>query len=422
MESLTYTYRVHPDIDKEAKMLLWLEQCRRVYNYALRQRKDWINSRKCRVDACSLAHEYIISAHTPYPDYYKQQNALTQAKKNIPEFKAVHSQVLQDALKRLDRAFKMRTERGFGFPRFKKIGRYRSFVFPQFKQPPLVPPNKEVATSELGSDARDRRGDASRRGVWQIKLPKIGKMPIVLHRAIPEDYIVKQVRVLMKASGWYVQLILQSDISIPDAIPHGKPIGIDWGISSFVATSSGELINNPRFYLKSQSKLKWLQRRLKNKIRGSKSYQALSKKISLLHEKIANQRKDFHYKTSHHLCRQTGMVFAEDLNILGLSRGMLAKHVLDGAPGQFLSILSWVCRKTGTYHQKVDAKNSSQLCPECGADVPKDLSVRTHDCPECHVIMPRDVASGKIILNRGIAAVEGLAVKLGVEEESLDSR
>ena len=163
------------------------------------------------------------------------------------------------------------------------------------------------------------------------------------------------------------------------------------------------MIDNPRFYIQSQSKLKWLQRRLSKKQKGSKSDRALAKKISLLHEKIGNQRKDFHYKTSHHLCRRAGMIFAEDLNILGLSRGMLAKHVLDGAPGQFLSILDWVALKTGTYHQKVDAKGSSQLCPECGADVPKDLSVRIHNCPECHVVMPRDVASAKIIVNRGIA-------------------
>ncbi len=145
---------------------------------------------------------------------------------------------------------------------------------------------------------------------------------------------------MRKASGWYAQLILQSDISIPDAMPHGEPLGIDWGISSFVATSSGELIDNPRFYLQSQSQLKWLQRRLSKKHRGSKSYQALAQKISLLHEHIGNQRKDFHYKVSHHLCRTAGMIFSEDLNILGLSKGMLAKHVLDGAPGQFLSIVT----------------------------------------------------------------------------------
>ncbi len=270
------------------------------------------------------------------------------------------------------------------------------------------------------ADSTSSGGNLQRRAL--IKLPKIGAMPIVLHRAIPNGFVVKQVRVLMRASGWYAQLIMNSDISIPEPMPHGEPLGIDWGISSFVATSQGELIDNPRFYIQSQSKLKWLQRRLSKKEKGSKSYQRLALKISLLHEKIGNQRKDFHYKVSHHLCRQAGMIFAEDLNILGLSKGMLAKHVLDGAPGQFLSILDWVCRKTGTYHQKVDAKGSSQLCPECGADVPKDLSVRIHNCPECHVVMPRDVASGKIIVNRGIAAVEGLAVKLGVEEDSVESR
>ncbi len=408
---MTYTYRIHPDIDQEAKMLDWLEQCRRVYNYALRQRKDWINSRKCRIDACSLRQEYILSADEPYPDYYKQQNALTEAKKNIPEFQAVHSQVLQDALKRLDRAFKMRQERGFGFPRFQKVGRYRSFVFPQFKSNPVT--GWQTGDTSSGNKFQRRA---------LIKLPKIGKMSIVLHRAIPDGFVVKQVRVLIKASGWYAQLILQSDIYTPEPMPHGEPLGIDWGISSFVATSQGELIDNPRFYIQSQSKLKWLQRKLSKKQRGSNSYQVLAKKISLLHEKIGNQRKDFHYKVSHHLCRQAGMIFAEDLNILGLSKGMLAKHVLDSAPGQFLGILDWVCLKTGTYFSQVDAKRSSQLCPECGADVPKDLSVRIHNCPECHVVMPRDVASGKIIVNRGIAAVEGLAVKLGVEEESSDSR
>ncbi|WP_229424301.1 helix-turn-helix domain-containing protein [Moorena producens] len=93
---MTYSYRIYPGLDQEAKMLGWLEQCRRVYNYALAERKDWINSRKCLVNACSIRQEYIIPADTPYPDYYKQQNALTKAKKLIRELKAVHSQVLHE--------------------------------------------------------------------------------------------------------------------------------------------------------------------------------------------------------------------------------------------------------------------------------------------------------------------------------------
>ncbi|RMH77791.1 MAG: transposase, partial [Cyanobacteria bacterium J007] len=174
MLNLTYNYRIYPGLDQEAQMLDWLEQCRRVYNYALAERKDWIGSRKCPVNACSIKQEYIISADAPYPDYYKQQNALTEAKKAIPELKAVHSQVLQDALKRLDKSFKFVQERGFGFPRFKQFGQYRSFVFPQFKSNPI--------------------------NGFEIELPKIGAMPINLHRPIPEGFALKRVRVVFKPS------------------------------------------------------------------------------------------------------------------------------------------------------------------------------------------------------------------------------
>ena len=138
MLSLTYSYRIYPDLAQETRMLAWMEQCRRVYNYALAERRDWIKSRKCQVNACSLRQEYIIPSDTPYPDYYKQQNALTVAKESILELQDVQSQVLQDALKRLDKAFKFMKERGFGFPRFKKYGQYRSFVFPQFKSNPVT--------------------------------------------------------------------------------------------------------------------------------------------------------------------------------------------------------------------------------------------------------------------------------------------
>jgi putative transposase len=156
-------------------MLNWLEQSRRVYNYALAERRDWINSRKCAVNACSIRLEYVIPADTPYPNYYAQKRNLTQARKSIPKLDAVHSQVLQEVLARLDKSFRFMQERGFGFPRFKKYGQMRSMLFPQFKANPVTG--------------------------WQIKLPKIGAVRINLHRPIPQGFVVKQVRVVKKASG-----------------------------------------------------------------------------------------------------------------------------------------------------------------------------------------------------------------------------
>ncbi len=98
MLSLTYSYRIYPDAVQEARMLAWMDACRKVYNYALRERKDWIASRKCAINACSIRSEYIIPAELSYPDYYKQQNALTPVKKENPELKDVQSQVLRSGI------------------------------------------------------------------------------------------------------------------------------------------------------------------------------------------------------------------------------------------------------------------------------------------------------------------------------------
>jgi putative transposase len=129
MLNLTYCYRLYPDVDQETKMLDWLEQLRRVYNYALRERKDWMQSRKCRIDACSIQSEYIIPNDVPYPNYYAQKKSLTQARKIIPELGLMHSQVLQEVLLLLDKSFRFMQERGFGFPRFKSMGKYAHWCF-----------------------------------------------------------------------------------------------------------------------------------------------------------------------------------------------------------------------------------------------------------------------------------------------------
>jgi len=230
MITMNYQYRVYPSFEQEARMVEWLEMCRGVYNYALRERKDWIKSRKCDINSCSLRSEYIIPADTPYPGYYEQQNALTAVKGSLPHLKDVQSQVIQEPIRRVEASFAAMKQRGFGFPRFKKFGQYRSFLFPQFKVSPIIPPG-------VGGG---------------IKLPKIGLMSIVLHRPIPDGFVVKTVRVTKKHSGWYVTMSLQLDVNIPDVMPYGTAIGIDVGLSYFLSTSEGEQIARPRFFNKLQ--------------------------------------------------------------------------------------------------------------------------------------------------------------------------
>ena len=134
-------------------------------------------------------------------------------------------------------------------------------------------------------------------------------------------------------------LSLQLDVDVPNPIPHGHPKGLDLGYDKFVATSDGEEIKRPKFLKTLQRKLKLLQRKLRNKQKGSNNRHKLNQKIARIHQRISDTRKDWHFKLAHRLCRDTGMLFVEDINFHSWQRGMLSKHSADAGFGQFVTIL-----------------------------------------------------------------------------------
>jgi putative transposase len=381
MLTINYTYRIYPDLHQSAIMLEWLETSRNVYNRALRELKDWINSRKCLADRCSIEREYIIPADVPFPSYHRQQNDLPKLKESWTQLKNVHSQVLQTTIRRLHDTWEAFQERGHGFPRFKKFGQFKSFVFPQFKTDPIV-------------------GDT-------INLPKIGKVCMSLSRPIPDGFKVKQVRVLSKARGtqWYVVVSIQSDVSVPDVPFHGRAIGIDLGLERFATVSDGSFFERPKFLKSQHRKLKLLQGRAARKQKRSANWEKTQIKVARLHHHIANTRKDFHFKTAHKLCDQAQTIFAEDLNTIGLNRGMLRKDCIDASFGAFLDLLKWVCWKRGAFFMRVNPNGTSQTCPHCGATVSKPLVERGHHCPECGYQTHRDHAAAEMVLLRGLNLV-----------------
>ena len=103
--TMNYTYRLYPDNSQVELLNEWLETCRISYNYALRELKDWISSRKCPIDRCSLEFEYIMGCDYPFPGYQQQQNNLPAAKKKFPFLASVPSQVLQTNIRRLHDAW-----------------------------------------------------------------------------------------------------------------------------------------------------------------------------------------------------------------------------------------------------------------------------------------------------------------------------
>ncbi|WP_293158959.1 helix-turn-helix domain-containing protein [Okeania sp. SIO2C9] len=121
MITLTYQYKLKLNKQQETEINQILDVCKSVYNYALRERKDWLSSRKSQINSCSILTEYIIPADTPYPNYNYQAKNLTMAKKTNPRLRSVNAQVLQQTLKTLERAFYEMKSLGKGFPRFKKL-------------------------------------------------------------------------------------------------------------------------------------------------------------------------------------------------------------------------------------------------------------------------------------------------------------
>ena len=293
--------------------------------------------------------------------------------------KSVDTQVLQQTLKTLDRAFSEMKAKGYGFPRFKK--RMKSFVFPQMLKNCLAQ--------------------------GKIKLPQLGWLKIRQSRDYPSGFESKQARIVKKASGYYLMISFQSQESCPEA-PIGKvSLGIDPGIESFLATDRGELIKAPKFLLKAQSKLKLLQRRLKHKIKGSNNWLKLHNKIARLHEKVANTRRNWHFKLANYLCENTDNIFVEDINFISWSRSIVRKQSLDSGIGQFINeILPYVCWKRNKFYLRVNKDGTSQECSNCGKHTGKKrLSERIHRCQYCNYTKSRDVVSAEIIKNRGLVAV-----------------
>jgi putative transposase len=316
-----------------------------------------------------------MAADYPFPGYQQQQNNLPKAKKVYPRLKSVSSQVLQTTIRSLHDAWDFFRNRGYGFPRFKKYGQMKSILFPQFKTDPLTG--------------------------WQIKLPKLGKVQINLHRPIPDGFVIKQVRVIKKAVGWFAVISIYSNISIPDPVPHGHFIGVDVGLNSYLATSDGYVEPGRKFFKDMHRRLKVLQRRLSKKEKRSKNYEKARRKVERLHNHIAFKRKDYQYKLAHKLCDMAGTIFLEDIDFRSMAKGFLGKHTIDAGFGQFRDILYYVGKQRGVYITEVDHRGTSQTCPNCRIEVRKELSDRWHSCPECKYEVDRDIASAQEICNRG---------------------
>jgi putative transposase len=399
---ISYQYKIKPNKEQVEKIDKTLEMLRCQYNYLLAQRFDWYERNRCPIDRCHLI------CHLPElkdrPNYYNQKASLPQLKISRPWYKDIHSQVLQEVPKKVEITFdkwlegdvngkttcrgdspsgKVANPKGkkSGRPRFKGVGQYKTFTFPQFKRHHFF--NNS------------------------IKLSKIGDVKVIVHRPIPDGFDIKTVSITKKADGYYVTLSLD-DKTVPTIKPAFNPdsiTGIDVGLKEFLTTSDNDVVPIPQYYRKSQKRLRVIQKRVSRRKKGSNRRKKAIKQVALHHKKVADTRKDFHFKTANNLLKKYDVIAVEDLNVKGLAKTRLAKSILDAGWSSFLSILKNKAANAGLLVIPVKASGTSQDCSSCGVKVPKKLHVRWHDCPHCGCSLDRDHNAAINIRNSAKLAV-----------------
>src|SRR5258708_4476462 len=382
-----FKYRLYPTRNQREALQFILDRNRELYNAALEERREaW------RMSRVSIS-------------YNDQSAQLPEIKEIRPEYKEIYSQILQDTLKRVDKAFKnffRRVKKGekAGYPRFQGYDRYDSFCYPQIEK---LKGNPTV---------RIENG--------RVVLPKIGHVKVKQHR--PMEGKAKTCTIKREGEHWYAMFACEVDAVAK--LPYTDlAIGIDMGLKHFMTDSNGEVVDNPRFFRKSHGLLKKKQQRLSKRRNKSKRRKKSAQLVGKAHKAVRNQRRDFHHKEAQILVDTFEIIIFEDLSMHHMikrpkakqnengnylpngaaAKGGLNKSILDAGWANFIELVKHKAAWAGVTVMQVDPYQTSQMCSACGKEGEhKDLSVRTHICVHCGVALDRDHNAAINILDRGL--------------------
>lgn len=318
-------------------------------------------------------------------DYYEQNkqslnNTPAQYKEEFEWLKDVDSQALSQSHQDLNTAFRNFFKYGRGYPKFKKKGvkdTYRSCV---------INNNIRIEGSKL-------------------KLPKIGFVELRMERQLPNNSKLKNITIRKtKSNKYFASLNFEVEKNVEQVTPNSY-IGLDFAMQNFYVDSEGDKGNYPRFYREAQNKLAREQRKLSHMERGSNNYNKQKVKVARVHEKIANQRKDFLHKTSRKIANSYDVVCVEDLNMQSMSQTFnYGKSIHDIGWGMFVNMLSYKMFELGKYLVRADKYfPSTKQCSSCNHK--KDeilLSERWYSCHNCGHEQDRDLNAAINLKNYAI--------------------
>lgn len=387
MATRRVTFRLYPTKKQESKLHYWRKLHKDLFNACLYHRK--------------VEYEKFGKSIS----YLDQQNALPAFKECWVEYKELGSHALQATVKRVDFAHKRFLQKLGGRPKFKSARFYRGWTYP----------------CKSGWKA-STNGDNG-----YLYLTNLGSIQI---RGKARTWGTPTTcTVIWKQGKWYASITVDCT---PTRETDKGAIGLDFGTFHAVATSDGELIENPRFLASSTQKVKKTSRKLKKKqapnfrkkIKASKRWKKARKNVSRLQQKVTRQREDWQHKVAAQIVSRNSMVATEKLNLKGMtrkggkkrgnnssallpsktSRGKkqksgLNRSILDVGIGSLTSLFKYkLAECQGVFVEVPTVKVApSQTCPACGRKEKKDLSQRVHDCP-CGCVLDRDVAAAQVML------------------------
>jgi putative transposase len=289
----------------------------------------------------------------------------------------IYSQVAQDVLRRLDKAFQnffRRVKNGdkkAGYPRFRGKNRYDSFTYPQ----------SGFKILENG----------------RLNLSKIGNIRIFLHREIEGK--IKTCTIKRDGDQWYASFSVELP-DVPKIIPQTS-IGVDVGITTLATLSDGTEIDNPKTLDKYDSKLRKAHRDLSRKKKGSNNRNKQKVVLRGVYRKIKNARKDYLHKASRILVGTCDRIIFEDLQIKNMVKNHhLARSILDASWGMLINFTTYKAEEAGGSVERVNPRNTSKQCSVCGSIQSMPLSQRIYRCPNCGAVMGRDHNAAINIKNR----------------------
>jgi putative transposase len=349
-----FKYRLYPNKSQIEFFEKQFGACRFVYNWALEQKIKYYETEKKSLSWVDILNKF---AQIKKLDEYKW-------------LKEVNSQSLQMSVRNLDNAFTKFFREKTGFPKWKsRKNPVQSFQIPQYYSVDFVK-NK-------------------------VKLPKVGNVKASFSREFdgtPKTATVSRT----PTNKYFISILVEDGQELPkkEMFSESTTIGVDVGIKDFAILSNGEKIENPKYLKNSLKKLKTLSRKVSKKKLGSNNWRKAKLRLSRLHEKITNQRNDFHHKLSKKLVCENQAIALENLNVSGMVKNhCLAQSISDAGWSSFVTKLEYKAEWFGKTILRIGRfEPSSKLCNVCGYHNRElTLAVREWICPECNTIHDRDI-------------------------------